>query len=820
MKKRKLVASALALSMGATMLSACSSSDKKDSSKTGNEVTVIDEVTDDIAWYTISETTVGEEFSAPEYESVYTNMLATTDTGFVVNTVAQRPIPENIDWDNFVYADYVDDYISFYNFEGELVNRINLNDTLDQVGENFSVDTADYVNGALLITGSEYDPDTYMITYYNMTLDPEHDTTGEWGPSTGNGDGPVEHFIDEGYSEGFMYVGDYVIEKLYCYDQEPISYVLYVTSPDGEETMLDLREIFPGMTIWDISTAIPIDENTALLAASGDRSGDTYFELDLNSMEITDATDDYSWIGTAGLYNIKNIEGRGSYSVDFYGVNPGVTRLDFENQTSELVLGTNNANINPEKYSNMQVAYVDDDSIVLAGDVYEQSMGNMSNSSFRIVTFTRADSNPNVGKEVIKVATLSSLDYAVYESICQFNESSDSVYVTVDRRYSANNLDYSDIETYEDYLSVYNEGMSNIADQLTVDIIAGDGPDILFDANALTQLNNADYLVDLSDLVVDNGDYFTNVFDACKTNGALYQMPLSIAVQAIITTREYVSDDQIGFTYDEFVDFVNGPCNGSNPLYYDNQVTALTELAGTMSDVFMEGNGVNYDNDAFRALAAYVNDNINDTYDDGTGYYGTSIEWEEDYEAPVASADGLYNMYTFLSNYGSKINDVRVLGLPSYDGRGPQFNVLTSVAVSAQSSNIDACKEYVSYLLGDEIQTLLANNSWANPVNRSVILNNAEQVIDDFNTEVDMYAEWYTQDELVMYGLPSAHVSYDVVDDYLAIIDGCTNCTQTDIAINMIISEEIQAYFAGQKSIDQVIDTMTNRINTYLNERG
>ena len=42
----------------------------------------------------------------------------------------------------------------------------------------------------------------------------------------------------------------------------------------------------------------------------------------------------------------------------------------------------------------------------------------------------------------------------------------------------------------------------------------------------------------------------------------------------------------------------------------------------------------------------------------------------------------------------------------------------------------------------------------------------------------------------------------------------------SDPSITVIITEEIPAYFSGQKNIDQVVDILENRVNTVLNERG
>ena len=42
----------------------------------------------------------------------------------------------------------------------------------------------------------------------------------------------------------------------------------------------------------------------------------------------------------------------------------------------------------------------------------------------------------------------------------------------------------------------------------------------------------------------------------------------------------------------------------------------------------------------------------------------------------------------------------------------------------------------------------------------------------------------------------------------------------TDAAIEIIVREEIQAYFADQKTIEDVMGIIQNRVDTYMSERG
>ena len=71
--------------------------------------------------------------------------------------------------------------------------------------------------------------------------------------------------------------------------------------------------------------------------------------------------------------------------------------------------------------------------------------------------------------------------------------------------------------------------------------MAGEGPDILFDAGSLSQLNNDDYLLDLSK-EIDPSGLFGNIIEASKTDGKLYQIPLSFGIKGIFTREADAGD--------------------------------------------------------------------------------------------------------------------------------------------------------------------------------------------------------------------------------------------------------------------------------------
>ena len=148
------------------------------------------------------------------------------------------------------------------------------------------------------------------------------------------------------------------------------------------------------------------------------------------------------------------------------------------------------------------------------------------------------------------------------------------------------------------------------------------------------------------------------------------------------------------------------------------------------------------------------------------------------------------------------------------------FSGCDSAAIYAQTSSPEGCWEFVSYLLSDEIQTLYGNNG-SNPLNKEAldVLNQKE--IDGMNAMVDMYLSMgYTEDVLRACGIPCDKVDETDAQVYIDAIESCNGLNRSDPAVNSILKEEMPAYFSGQKSIEEVIPILEDRVQTFLNERG
>ena len=168
---------------------------------------------------------------------------------------------------------------------------------------------------------------------------------------------------------------------------------------------------------------------------------------------------------------------------------------------------------------------------------------------------------------------------------------------------------------------------------------------------------------------------------------------------------------------------------------------------------------------------------------------------------------------------GKHANDTTILGLPSVDGRGPMLSVSSSVAISAQTAEADACWAFVETLLSSEIQEYYAQSGMGCPICIEAYETSAQEFIDDYNASMAKYSNYLTEAEMAMFGFDATPVEASVIDSYESMINSCSAVSTTDAAITAIIREEMPAYFSGQKTLDEVISVMEDRVQTFLDER-
>ena len=405
------------------------------------------------------------------------------------------------------------------------------------------------------IMGSSFENGTVTIRIYS--IDPTNGNTRIFDKDIDIGTGKIteskEYFRgnietgDRNFGDRSFELGDYTVDSAVIYEDGGSYVELAVYSPDGNAKRIELKET--GKDLYEVKAVLPAGDSKALAIADSN-AGLRFFEIDLengNSKALDPK--DYEWIDADGVKNANSINGE-----TYYTTSLGLFRLDLDKKTAEQVIDFSFCSVNRTLLEDLYPADISGDSYILTG--LHQNLIHYGldgeRGGFYIVKFNKAAKNPHAGKTVLDLYVHDGkISDRVNDAVLKFNETNKDCFIeitdkyrTVDagnELYAGNDDEVRDIEL--------NENME-MSTRLAMDIINGEGPDIIMDSSMLGQLNNSSYLADLSPYFkdLDPDKYFTNIMEGAKVDGKLYQMPVCFLIEGICTDRANAGASGVGFT--------------------------------------------------------------------------------------------------------------------------------------------------------------------------------------------------------------------------------------------------------------------------------
>ncbi len=687
-------------------------------------------------------------------------------------------------------------------------------DIVDILGKWAYPTNVNYIDGKLWVYADTYNPDTSI----SMNIEYEIDPVTEIVLNTreiNNSEDDTANWILDSYN-----VGRYKILPEQAITDTGSYYVLRIIEPDGTIAEVEVKD--PDENIYEIPTIFPLNETTVLIPTAMDRDYN-FYKLDLETNELSKADNgEYSWLDVDQLADSYNSPNGSIYTK----TQNGISRIDLENKKLEPVLSFDSCAVNRNYTTRLKIVDCSEDNILLCGS-YEST--NMFRSTFImdfvIVELTKAAKNPHAGKTILELYVHEGgIDGTIADAIIKFNENNSKYYIQPTDRYNKwDYMSYDNLRSNDDYATADLKANADFSYELASDIANGVGPDIILNASSLGQLNNDNCLLDLSPYLQDlNSDkYYENIIDGARIDGKLYQLPVCYTIEGIQTDPSLAGKTGIGFTPEEYKTFLDETLNGKD-IIEDGQTHYFALLFNNMMNTFIKDGKADLTVPEFTELAGFVKENVQPN----SKMWDYNDEEEVDPEVLFNSSlaattnKAYYCNCPGISGYLVKRarvkNGTAILGLPSSDGRGPMFGTKLSVAVSATALNKEACVDFVRMMLTDEIQTeFVMSDSFV--LNRSALRQGLNEAIKYYNSEEG-------QDDIYEYSLGTyVSISTKFTDEDIAnmenIILSCSKADSVDAAINMILIEEMPAYFAGQKKLDQVIPIMQDRIQKVLDER-
>ena len=407
------------------------------------------------------------------------------------------------------------------------------------------------------------------------------------------------------------------------------------------------------------------------------------------------------------------------------------------------------------------------------------------------------------------------LEPDVKSKIIEFNKAN--------TEYRINIKDYSTYDTIEDY----TQGMT----RLNADIVAGDVPDIMI---LNTQMPVESYaskgiFADLNEFLekdteVKKDDLLPNILEALSLNGELYRIAPFFSVNTFAAKTADVGEEP-GWTMDEALALLATKPEGTNLL---SEMTASSFMYYTMwicgeQYVDWENGECHFDSDGFMKILEYAN-TLPRTIE-YTAIMDDESYWKE-LDEQYRNGKTILNLQ-YLSGFRDYAyveqavfgEDITLIGFPTEEGNGAGLNIGTTMAISAISKHKDVAWEFVKLFLKEDYQDELTYNF---PVRISSLRKLEEKAwekpyyIDENGNKVE-YDDYYYISEMEIPAVPLTQEETGEFIDYLMSLDKL--CVYNE-ALNNIITEECESYFAGQKTAQEVADIIQSRAKIYVSENS
>lgn len=511
--------------------------------------------------------------------------------------------------------------------------------------------------------------------------------------------------------------------------------------------------------------------------------------------------------------------GHGFYFFDDGAIN----HYDLDTQTKAQVLSLLDCDLAATSLENLAPAENGDLRVLLT------TQGTGVDEAYDLYTLRAVDPSTLPEKTVLTLATLS-LSQTLREQIAKFNRENS--------RYRIQVLDYSQYNEVIASPGSYTEDSSSAILKLNTELLSGNLPDLIDVSGGelpVAQYAVKGFLEDLlpflnADSSLSEDMLVTNVIDAIKTNGKLYQMPTSFSVIGAAGRHDVVGGYD-AWTLDAMKDAMTklSPDATIFNVDYTKPNVVYACLASSLDQfVDWESGTCRFDSDDFRAFLEFADsfpaefDTTDFDFDEYVSDY-RRVGQKQQLLANI-SFSGFEDIYYQLESMG---NDADFVGYPGATGGfGCGFMPLGTICMTTACKDKDGAWGFIRSLLSEDTQM----QQTAFPILKSafekqaekameqeyVTDENGEQVLDGdgepirivlytigfFSETVDVYAVTPEQYQIVCNLIDSTHSLYSFDQNILD-----------------IVAEECSGFFAGAKTIDETVSMIQNRVSLYIAEQ-
>ena len=454
--------------------------------------------------------------------------------------------------------------------------------------------------------------------------------------------------------------------------------------------------------------------------------------------------------------------------------------------------------------------------VVLSGYAH-----NSGEYTFELGTLTKTKEKDLPQRTVLTMGA-QYLDEQLRSAVVDFNRKSDTYRITL--------VDYSTYNTTDDYTLA--------AKQLDMDVISGNSPDIISLQGAkVEQYISKGVLTNLSELLekdetISETDLMSGPLQGFSKDGKLYGMPCSFNIQTLYGSAMRLGE-RTSWTIQEMAEVIGEMDEDAQIMSYTTQSSFLSMMLMVNLPKFVDYSKAtcSFDSEEFKSLLQAAADMPEDPKEDseGAGHGEVIVEdavstIEDDEMTQLQRGDTLlangyvyssYEIKNFLNLYIPK-NGIVNIGFPTDSGSGVVLRVDNGLAISDKCQNKDGAWEFIKSTLTDDFQ----GNQWSLPVTVSAF---------DAMMEKAKEPDYYMEKGEKVYVDSTAYIGQteykldtitdEQIQEFKDYINGASMVSTTyDSDLMDIVTEEAEAFFAGDKSVDEVADLIQSRASIYLGE--
>lgn len=358
--------------------------------------------------------------------------------------------------------------------------------------------------------------------------------------------------------------------------------------------------------------------------------------------------------------------------------------------------------------------------------------------------------------------------------------------------------------------------------QLNMDIISGNAPDIICDLDYSTYLNyrNKGLFTDLYELMDDELSkdmIMPNVVTALESQGKLYSLCTKFDINTLVAKTKTCNKEN--WTFDDMLSLYD---NSTAEHLYDGEtkLDMFKRMFYTMNDLIdYENVTCNFDSPEFIQLLEFCNrfvDTVDapEKWDDmeaWSQYMSDKYHWFGNDKTLVEPLDFVslsqYNLLKYTQGNG---DDLTIVGYPSNNGNGGRIEPEYLMSITEKCENKQGAWEFLKfYILNqNELDVEEYQYNWSSfiPV-----------LTDSFNKA--MTAEINTKHSASGVPYPSyTQADVDMLTDYIKSCDTIETVLDKDIVA--VCEEEAGLYFAGEQTAEKSAELIQNRVSVLISERS